>query len=295
MSTALQHQSLAFPSSSGAACAEESSLVSYEQRLNQDSRWALSEGSVFFEDKGAVQQAMRRIAKRLEELGVPYAIVGGMALFQHGFRRFTEDVDILVTREGLNSIHEKLEGRGYLPPFTGSKHLRDTELGVKIEFLVTGGYPGDGKPKPVAFPDPATVADEIDGRKYIRLTTLIELKLASGMSSEQRGKDLVDIQELIKAAHLPLDLAEQLNPYVQEKYRAVWSLAWPAGRRYLRTLPKEKLGPTAVSEFQAEGFTVDETRQADSQHIYLVTSDPQLAYKYDMPDESEFLEPDENG
>ncbi len=51
----------------------------------------MSEGSVFFEGQGAVQQAMRRICKRLDDLGVPYAIVGGMALFQHGFRRFTED------------------------------------------------------------------------------------------------------------------------------------------------------------------------------------------------------------
>ena len=164
-------------------------LIPYEQRLDQNSRWALSEGSIFFEDKGAVQQAMRRIAKRLDELGVPYAIVGGMALFQHGFRRFTEDVDILVTREGLTTIHENLRGRGYLPPFAASKHLRDTELGVKVEFLVSGGYPGDGKPKPVAFPDPATVSVEMDGRKYIGLTTLIELKLASGISNEQRGKE----------------------------------------------------------------------------------------------------------
>lgn len=74
--------------------------VPYEQRLNQNSRWALSEGSLFFEDKGSVQQAMRRIAQRLEEIGVPYAIVGGMALFQHGFRRFTEDVHILVRQDG---------------------------------------------------------------------------------------------------------------------------------------------------------------------------------------------------
>ena len=111
---------------------ELSECVPYEQRMNQNPRWALSEGSLFFEDKGAVQQAMRRIAKRLDELGVPYAIVGGMALFQHGFRRFTEDVDILVTREGLKQIHEQLEGRGYLPVFAGSKSLRDTEFGVKI-------------------------------------------------------------------------------------------------------------------------------------------------------------------
>jgi len=33
---------------------------------------------------------------------------------------------------------------------------------VRIEFLVSGQYPGDGKPKPVAFPDPADVAVKID-------------------------------------------------------------------------------------------------------------------------------------
>ncbi len=197
-------------------------LIPYEQRLNQNSRWALSEGSVFFEDKGAVQQAMRRIAKRLDELGVAYAIVDGMALFQHGFRRFTEDVDILVTKESIPIIHEKLEGRGYLSPFSGSKNLRDTELGVKIEFLITGGFPGDGKPKPVSFPDPADVAVELEGRKYIPLTTLIELKLASGMTNTHRLKDLADVQEVIKTLSLPIEFADQLNPYVREKFRELW-------------------------------------------------------------------------
>ncbi len=285
MSTALESQSLDQTRSNVV-----SELIPYEKRLDQNPRWALTEGSVFFEDKGAVQQAMRRIAKRLEELGVPYAIVGGMALFQHGFRRFTEDVDILVTRDGLKTIHENLEGRGYLPPFTGSKHLRDTELGVKVEFLVSGGYPGDGKPKPVAFPDPTAVAEVIDGRKYIRLTSLLELKLASGMSSEQRAKDLIDIQQLIKAAHLPLELADQLDPYVQEKYRTLWSLEWPAGRRYLRGWPRESLTPEAFDGLLAEGLVVDANRSADAQFVFLATTDPKLAFRYDMPDESEYRE-----
>ena len=78
----------------------------------------------------------------------------GWRLQAHGFRRLTDDVDILVTREGLKTIHEQLEGLGYVPPFTGSKNLRDTEYGVRIEFLIAGEFPGDGKPKPVAFPDP---------------------------------------------------------------------------------------------------------------------------------------------
>jgi hypothetical protein len=135
----------------------------YERLLNEDRGWALSEGSRHFEGKGAVQETLRKIAARLDELGVPYAIAEDMALFTHGFRRFTEDVDILVTPEGLKSAHVQLEGRGYLPPFAGSKQLRDTEHGVRIEFLVTGQYPGDGKPKPVAFPDPAAVAVEFEG------------------------------------------------------------------------------------------------------------------------------------
>src|SRR5579862_2118440 len=170
----------------------------YEERLNRNSRWALDEGGLFFEGKGAVPETLQRVTRRLNELGIPYAVVGGMALFQHGFRRFTEDVDLLVTRDGLKAIHEQLEGRGYLPPFSGSKNLRDTTSGVKIEFLVTGGFPGDGEPKPVAFPDPAEVAVEMNGAKYIRLPKLIELKLASGMTGANRLKDLADVQELIK-------------------------------------------------------------------------------------------------
>src|SRR4051794_12476907 len=155
--------------------------VAYEQRLDRDRRWALSEGSRHFEGKSAVQDALRKIARRLEEMGIPYAVAGGMALFQHGFRRFTEDVDILVTSASLKQIHAKLEGLGYVPLFTRSKNLRDTELGVRIEFLIAGQYPGDGKPKPVAFPDPASVSVEIDGVKYLSLPVLMELKLASGM------------------------------------------------------------------------------------------------------------------
>jgi hypothetical protein len=197
-------------------------LVPYERRLDHDSRWALTEGSLFFEGEGAVQKAMRRISQRLEQLNIPYAIVGGMALFQHGFRRFTEDVDLLVTDEGLKQIHEELEGRGYLPSFPNSRSLRDTELGVKIEFLVTGGFPGDGKPKPVSFPDPSAIAMEIDGRKYVPLATLIELKLASGMTSAGRLKDLADVQELIKALRLPIEFADQLDPYVRDKFRELW-------------------------------------------------------------------------
>jgi len=193
-------------------------MIAYEQQLNRDRRWAFREGSMHFEKQSAVHKSLQRITKRLSELGIPYAVAGAMAMFFHGYRRFTDDVDILVTRAGLDEVHRQLEGLGYVPPFKGSKHLRDAETGVKVEFLTTGAYPGDGKPKPVSFPQPSEATVEIDGVKFPTLEKLIELKLASGMTAPDRLKDLADVQELIKLRSLSDEFAERLNPYVREKY-----------------------------------------------------------------------------
>lgn len=204
--------------------------TTYEQRLKADPRWALMEGSMHFDKENSVFRSLERITRRLDELGIPYAVAGGMALFQHGYRRFTEDVDLLVTRDGLKVIHEKLVGLGYVPPFSGSKNLRDADTGVRVEFLVAGDYPGDGQPKPVAFPDPSVSSEVIGGVRCLKLNTLIELKLTSGKAA-WRLKDLADVQEMIRVLNLPLDLAEQLTPFVQESYREMW--------RQVRAAPQE--------------------------------------------------------
>lgn len=198
------------------------SVVAYEERLNRDRGCALREGSMHFERESAVHRTILGIPRRLSDLGVSYAVAGGMALFQHGYRQFTEGVDILVTADGLRVIHERLEGLGYLPPFPNSKNLRDTDTGVRIQFLVAGGYPGDGLPKPVAFPDPAAVGEEIGGVVCLRLPALVELKLTSGTAA-WRLKDLADVQEMIRVLALPLDLADQLDPSVRESYRTLWN------------------------------------------------------------------------
>jgi hypothetical protein len=73
-------------------------MLSYEQKLDQDTAWALLEGSMHFEERSAVHITLRSLAHALTELGVDYAVAGSMAMFMHGYRRFTEDVHILVTR-----------------------------------------------------------------------------------------------------------------------------------------------------------------------------------------------------
>ncbi len=110
---------------------------------------------------------------------------------------------------------------GYVPPFPGSKQLRDAENGVKIEFLVSGDYPGDGKPKPVTFPEPNDVAVVIDGLRCISLPKLIELKLASGTAPGRR-KDLGDVQEIIRYRQLTRDFTDQIDSSVRALFDELW-------------------------------------------------------------------------
>src|SRR5688500_2417758 len=121
------------------------SVGTYEDHLNTHKEWALNEGGLFFEQRSRAHLALRKIAKRLDALKIPYAVSGAMALFHHGYRRFTEDVDLLVSRQALREIHQKLEGLGYVVPFAGSRNLRDVETGVRVEFILEGDFPGDGK------------------------------------------------------------------------------------------------------------------------------------------------------
>lgn len=179
----------------------------------------------FFMGKADVQRALEMLAQRLEQLDIPYAIVGAMAMNEYGYRRVTEDVDVLLTREGLDRFKQNWLGRGYVEKFPGSRGLRDTENGVPIDIVVTGDYPGDGRPKPVAFPDPADHARRGSRVRLLPLQKLIELKLASGMSAPHRLRDLADVLELIRVTDLPLELAADLDASVREKYRELWHAA----------------------------------------------------------------------
>jgi len=188
------------------------------------------EATRFFMGESDVQHALEKVARLLEEDGIPYAVIGAMALNAYGYRRLTVDVDLLLTREGLEAFKAKHLGLGYVQKFPGSKGLRDTENGVPIDVVLTGEYPGDGLPKPVSFPDPASAAVRGERIALLPLPRLLELKLASGMTAPHRLKDLADVIEIIRILGLPAGLAEELDPYVREKYRELWGAAQAAER-----------------------------------------------------------------
>jgi hypothetical protein len=152
--------------------------------------------------------------------------MGGIALAQHGFPRMTQDIDILLTKEGLEAFKARYLWRGYVPAFSGAeKTFRAVETGVRIKVITTGEYPGDGLPKAVSFPDPREASVEICGIRVIALERLVELKLASGMTAPHRRRDLADVQDLIGALNLPLGFAKRLDPSVRALYRQLWKEA----------------------------------------------------------------------
>jgi hypothetical protein len=191
----------------------------YETDLHASLDATVREAGDYFAKKGRLHETLYRLASNLAAEGIAYALLGGMALGEYGYVRMTEDIDVLLDAGGLARFHARFVGRGYVATHPGAtRTFRDAESGVRIEVLVTGEFPGDGKPKAVAFPPPVGSATVVDGLRVLALPRLIELKLASGMSAPHRLRDLADVQEIIKAKKLDAAFATQLDASVRDRY-----------------------------------------------------------------------------
>lgn len=168
---------------------------------------------MFFEGTDPVHVTIRRVADKLQLAGIDYAIVGGMAVNAHNHHRTTADVDFLLRpddfkefiRQFVPSEFERIPGR--------PRRFLDPTTDVTFDILVTGRFPGSGKPGPIAFPNPSLVSQEIEGRRVVGLLTLIELKLAAG-----RYQDFGDVVALIRENNLDESFAPKLHSAVRPDF-----------------------------------------------------------------------------
>ncbi|MCA9054205.1 MAG: hypothetical protein KDA75_10235 [Planctomycetaceae bacterium] len=180
----------------------------------------------FFMGRSPIHETMRRLTSTLGGMNIPFAVAGAMAANAHGHTRTTADVDILIRQEDLDRFKADCLGRGWVNKFEGSKNFRDAVTGVNVDVLIVGKFPGDGLPKPVSFPPPEEVVEVSDeGVPYISLKTLLELKLASGMTTDHRPRDFDDVIQLIRVNQLPEAYVESVDPYVADKFRELWQAA----------------------------------------------------------------------
>lgn len=81
----------------------------------------------FFTESSNIHHVLRVLVQRFDERCIPYAIIGAMALNGYGYRKVTQNVNVLLTKEGLAAFKQTYLGKGYVEKFSGSRDLRDTQ------------------------------------------------------------------------------------------------------------------------------------------------------------------------
>lgn len=160
-----------------------------------------------------IEKTLNVAAKVLGTFDIPHLVCGGYAVQEHGYARFTSDVDIIVP--DVQQARERLALNGFRENPGSKMTVTNRVTKVEIDLLPGGGRVGPG---PIALPTPTQVSKT---PRIIDLPRLLTIKLSSYMGSPvHRAKDFGDVVELIKANDPPRDLA--VDSRVRELYQKTW-------------------------------------------------------------------------
>ena len=160
-----------------------------------------------------IEKALIKAVKVLALLQIPHYVWGGFAVQEHGYPRFTVDVDIIVP--DVDFAREKLALNGFKESPGSKMTVTDQETRVEID-LLPGGDKVD--PGPLTFPVPARVSNEPQIRT---LQSLISLKLSTYIGrGVHRIQDYADVVKLIEANRLQRD--DDVDAKVRDAYQRAW-------------------------------------------------------------------------
>jgi hypothetical protein len=160
----------------------------------------------------------KHIHSLLAGKGIDHAIVGGVAVCLHGYRRNTVDLDLLVRPEDTAGLRSTMEADGF------QWSLIDREFrsasGVAVQFLIAGEKEGPGQPATFPSPSDAKHVTTIEGLPVLSLPQLIQAKIACGLGDMRRThKDFADVVELIAIHRLDGSFARLLHKSVRKEFR----------------------------------------------------------------------------
>lgn len=193
-----------------------------------------------------LKRATNAQANTFEELqrvftsaGIKFMLIGGAACREHGLRRPTEDLDIVLDpyKEGLRSLagsNRFGERLGNFPDWTKrTTTYFDSKTDVIIDFLTAGIRISDGKSTnsrirdPLPIPSPATeiaAPEVLVGMKISAVISGETLRLYGIKDNRPQSKmetDLKDVLELIGLCGLERDISLG-HPVVESRYRELW-------------------------------------------------------------------------
>ena len=156
-------------------------------------------------DPQALADAVLQIRQIVNSIDGAYAcFIGGLAVQQLGYLRWTDDVDVVVDQEHFSEVLSKLRESGFVlqPDYS----LKSATTGARVDMLKEGvALHGSSH----TLPHPRELGKNTD---YASFQALVFLKLCAG-----RMKDMADVVELLKrrfpeAAAVGLQLPDQFKP-----------------------------------------------------------------------------------
>ncbi len=148
----------------------------------------------------------QRLSTPLERSGVPYQLVGGLAVFLHvenadpTHSSITGDIDVMIRREDLSRVVAIAEENGFR-----LRQAAETRIPVR---LICAGENGDIRP----------VRAGLHGQEFwvIPVPDLVRMKLTS-----YRDKDRVHIRGMDAAGLITKEVADSLSAELRHRLRNV--------------------------------------------------------------------------
>src|SRR5271170_2383998 len=160
-----------------------------------------------------IEKTLLKALKVLNLFNIPHYVCGGFAVQEHGYPRFTVDVDIIVP--DVEVAMEKLAMNGFKANPGSRMTVTDSETKVEVD-LLPGGNKVD--PGPLTLPMPTHVSDQ---PQILTLESLISSKLSTYIGRGiQRAQDYADVVKLITANDLSRNY--RVDPKVKELYHKLW-------------------------------------------------------------------------
>lgn len=160
-------------------------------------------GLAILMDDSPILDVARDVSRVIRELGLPCAVIGGVAVVLHGHVRTTLDVDVYAA-----------DGEGLAAALREAGYAWDAQA---MQF-VCEGVPVQLVRQP-HVPAPPKAYEDIDGIRTVSLADLINIKLRSGLETVLRAQDLADVIGLIRRRQLTGAFTPRIDKDLRSEFR----------------------------------------------------------------------------
>jgi hypothetical protein len=146
---------------------------------------------------------IRELTAMLGNIGVRYALIGGLALAPYNVIRATQDVDLLVDLENADAIERELTALGYRSVHRSADAANCVRGDERVDLLYAH--------RPAAkrlLAGARTLVTSLGELRVISSEGLIGFKLQGLANDPRRTQDLEDIRALLRANRERLDMAQ---------------------------------------------------------------------------------------